>query len=512
MNRRWEGFFGDESHFAIRLALRPEPDPGYVDADLSSSWGGFQIWVEGKNLCAHADQGETLDSVHWYLLPLLEWLASSWDPLLHEERLPIEVGATTAIESLAASCAPSLALPDDVAQEQEDTWFDWWSRHSVRAAREGGPFPDLVLRRWRGEIEFSWGGTPLAGSDGLEFLASSGSARLPPAHVAEPLSAALSQLSEELLLRRPYSQRLNALTTQVGSVADAPRPQQRLAWLAGLRLAGASVFDSWAVVDAALHEGTEAARRAALTVREQFGVIHGSCQATLLFGAVAPDVTQNDVGRLAQLLLAQYAPGSESSTLSGLSRPRPVPPMTPPWQDGLELAEEFREALEIPDVEPVDLARILDHLDIELRHLELDDDSIRGVALASVDHRPTIVVNDNSPFAGSREATRFTIAHELCHFLVDRGLEGRQLAVASGHWAPRAIEQRANAFAAYLLMPPRGLWAHTLELGHPVSTAAGIEQLANVYQVSAHALIEHLPNVGLLTYTSRDRLLNARRQ
>ena len=45
------------------------------------------------------------------------------------------------------------------------------------------------------------------------------------------------------------------------------------------------------------------------------------------------------------------------------------------------------------------------------------------------------------------------IGHELCHLLHDRSF-GSRLVIVSGPWAPRAIEQRANAFAAWLLMPP----------------------------------------------------------
>ena len=41
-----------------------------------------------ENLCAHREDGEQVDSVHWYLLPLIEWFADNWNPLLHEERLP----------------------------------------------------------------------------------------------------------------------------------------------------------------------------------------------------------------------------------------------------------------------------------------------------------------------------------------------------------------------------------------------------------------------------------------
>src|SRR5260370_28969386 len=72
----WEMQAGDPAVFAFRLAFLPNP---YGDADRATSeeresWGAFSVWAHGENLCAHIEQGEILDSAHWYLLPLIEWL------------------------------------------------------------------------------------------------------------------------------------------------------------------------------------------------------------------------------------------------------------------------------------------------------------------------------------------------------------------------------------------------------------------------------------------------------
>lgn len=49
-----------------------------------------------------------------------------------------------------------------------------------------------------------------------------------------------------------------------------------------------------------------------------------------------------------------------------------------------------------------------------------------------------------------------TLAHELCHLLVDRS-KAAPLMIASTPWAPAEIERRANAFAAELLLPRAGM-------------------------------------------------------
>jgi hypothetical protein len=86
--------------------------------------GRLQLWVKGQDLCAHVDQGELLDGVHWYMLSFLEWLVAAWNPLLHEERLPNRNIGDTAIESLAITRnAPPLATELDISTWEQE-WYD----------------------------------------------------------------------------------------------------------------------------------------------------------------------------------------------------------------------------------------------------------------------------------------------------------------------------------------------------------------------------------------------------
>jgi len=159
MTVNWESLAGDTSRFARKVSLAPDPYGGRgVSEDTSSSWGAFELWVEGRNICAQTEEGESLTAVHWYLLPLFEWLVENWDPLLHEERLPIEVAGATAVGSLRNTAY--------AAVDQHSTgaagWQAWWSRHSLAAARAGGLFPDVGRSgRWcgshrRGGLMVSW--------------------------------------------------------------------------------------------------------------------------------------------------------------------------------------------------------------------------------------------------------------------------------------------------------------------------------------------------------------------
>ena len=91
MPTRWERLAGDTDVFAVKVAFMDDPDDGLgADEDQWRSWGAFQIWVRGANLCSHLEEGERVESVHWYLLPLLEWIACSWDPLLQRGTSPLQ--------------------------------------------------------------------------------------------------------------------------------------------------------------------------------------------------------------------------------------------------------------------------------------------------------------------------------------------------------------------------------------------------------------------------------------
>jgi hypothetical protein len=100
MTVKWERFEGNTDRFAVRLGFLVDPSPVAIAPEEALSWGSFQIWVDGQNLCAHIDQGESLQSVHWYLLDLLEWVAFNWDALFHEERLPNRNASETAVASM----------------------------------------------------------------------------------------------------------------------------------------------------------------------------------------------------------------------------------------------------------------------------------------------------------------------------------------------------------------------------------------------------------------------------
>lgn len=519
MTVRWEKFAGRTDVFAIRMSFSPDPDQGIaVASEDSASWGRLQLWVKGQNLCAHVDQGELLQGVHWYMLPFLEWLVEAWNPLLHEERLPNRNVEDTAARSLVVTRnAPALAAELDISIWEQE-WYAWYRRHALRAARSGGLFPNVVLRRLHDYAEISWDDEPSAGTpSGFRFSLGQGSALLHPEDVAGPLYELISAAVAYLRETTQASERLQVLEGRLQELSNPYQRESRLRWLAGLpahartvdrfKDAAAGQFKaSWERISSTLKGSWRGpAVEAALATEDTPLVLVGSCQAALLFGSVAPTVSEADVYTLAEVLIKQYSREDQNQELDKLSKEIPPDERSLIWEQGYDLAESLHDVLNLTG-DWVDVRTIIRNLRIHQLWRELDDTRIRGCSIVGPQHKPTIVINRSWRYSGNPAGVRFTIAHELCHLLYDRN-HGRRLAIASGPWAPRSIEKRANAFAAMFLMPPNLIEQAIADSPDPITEVAGARAVARKLRVGVVAAVEHLCNLTLMTEIERDELL-----
>lgn len=511
----WELQVGDTRRFAIRLAFGPDPHDGRgADRDLSLSWGSFQLWAEGRNLCAHMVEEERLYSVHWYLLPLIEWFAHNWNPLLHEERLPANNAGASAWVSLRNTRFPRPVVEADetLADEWYSCWQSWWHRHALRSASEGGLLPDVVFRRLRDSVEISWGDARSAGMPAdFGFSEYAGAVRLSPQEVAVPLYQVLSEAVGYLVSVNRESERLDALSHTLHLRSLAAQRRERLAWLAGLGTNLETVKQGFARVKQWLTD----ADATQLLEDEQADplVVVGSCQAALMFGCVAPDVRREDVLELAGIMVARHPGQFHPPSLAG------AVPVTQsddqPWSQGYGLAEDFIEEFGLSRClttdRHVNIEHLLELLGVDIVEASLTDESVRGVAVAGPRYRPCVATNQNCHWNADIKGRRFTLAHELCHILFDWEI-GRPLAMASGPWAPVDIERRANAFAAMLLMPTalvQEAIAHAVE---PIETPDGIREVANGLQTGFEATLRHVTNLGFIDEHDRRRIDIANRR
>lgn len=234
-------------------------------------------------------------------------------------------------------------------------------------------------------------------------------------------------------------------------------------------------------------------------------VVSGSCQAALWFGSSSPTLTDENAYALAERLLAAYAPQAASG-LDSLVRSEPLDDSVQPGAHGYDLAEDLLEHAPGLLVDTaIDIGGFLSKYGVSIVDIELADQGVRAVSFAGARHRATILINSAWDGNQRNSVRRFTMAHELCHLLHDRTY-GAQLAVASGPSAPLALEQRANAFAAMLLMPPAVLRRIDSSVPLNEATRESLAPVATRLGVPLSSLREHLYNVGIIDEIARGRL------
>jgi Zn-dependent peptidase ImmA (M78 family) len=499
----------------MRVEFVPNLDAGFASPEEDLSWGRMQIWVAGRNLCLHVDRSEVRKAVEWYLLPALEWLTESWDFLLHEQRPPVWNAGETAWQSLAVTNRPERlerAGSWDAAADEAHT--RWTSHHCLRASRFGGLFPDVVIRRLRDEVEFSWGEAAQVGApDGFRFLHGSGTANVPPEAVATPLFDVLRQAAEALFEEQPQSSRLLMLREQVAGLVNGDRQTGRTALLAGLGDSPENWLERWQALldrvqtDCSGHQ--DAIKRWFEPAAGNLLCVAGSCEASVMFGAASPTLTEKDVLTIATRLVKSSGKKSSARWTALAEQPQPLRAGDSPWNDGYRLAQEWTAKAKIRHKRggAVKVEEHLEKMGVTIEEIELDDAATAGLAVQPAQGAPHIFVNRRNPKCGFFSGRRFILAHELCHLLHDRA-HGRDLAMISGPWAPRDLEKRANAFAAALLMPPellkQGLNSD-VDLDYE-----GLLALAKRLSVSTDALAHHLANCRLISEANRDVLLEQR--
>ncbi len=506
--REWT--FGQRSQFALSIALSPDPDGGQAATIANTlSWGSFEIWVNGLNLCKHQDQGVTLDSVSWYLYPLFDWLVQSWDFLLHEERLPNRNDDRDAWLAMHRRADAPPAMDETASEQWDANWSEWWRRHCLLAARDGGLFPRVFIRRFRDTIEFSWGPGPIAGQpEHYFFHASHGYARIDTKLVDQCLCDILDSVTSYLAREAPEVDEFQELKRAYKKIVDGQRSRQRLAIACGFVDQGRADEDRFVEL-ARPFEKEEIDARWYTFIEGNYSssMVERLPPVALMFGCLSPTIKLDDVKTITHEIVNACRDGMESPKMQKHILEKPIrSTLQQPWDEGYELAETLHESLEIQVINDgsVDIESLYSYLGVRVSEIDLSDKTIRAVSMAGEHMTPTVAIN--MAYA-SQEAhvKRFTFGHELCHLLHDRSY-GTDLVIASGPWAPVDLEKRANAFAAMFLMPAELIEELSVSRQQNFEQARDVWSTANQLRVGYSALVEHLYNLSFISELTRDRL------
>ena len=148
---------------------------------------------------------------------------------------------------------------------------------------------------------------------------------------------------------------------------------------------------------------------------------------------------------------------------------------------------------------PVDVEKIAKNLGIRVEFIDFDKDEISGL-LVRKGKKTVLGVNRKH----SENRQRFTIAHEIGHFLlhktkpifVDELALHFRTQISGEGINPEEIE--ANALAAELLMPRQFIEEDVANID--VLNEKAIQDLAQKYKVSVEAFVFRLTNLGYKPY------------
>ena len=324
---------------------------------------------------------------------------------------------------------------------------------------------------------------------------------------AEALFRVLAAAVQELGRRFPESQRIENLGARVLSLTLPDRERNRMAWLAGLgddiekySRVSRAVDDVFATEDTHVREQIIGIRRPTPLL------VDGSAYARLLYGTISPATTLEDVVLLTRRIIDNYVKDAALwlSRLDIQLDLGDVRQLTP-GEQGSRLGQRACELLGGDTDGWVDVHSVVNNLDIEVSGIDLSDDEVRAVSVFGPTQRPHVFYNRRTRWGQSDAVQRFTLAHELCHLLLDRE-HGDELAIATGPWAPVGIEQRANAFAAAFLMPTWLLRDALAAANAPADDPETIRTVSASLRVSASSLIGRLYNLDEITFDDRIRL------
>lgn len=425
-------------------------DPASRQLELGQ--GTLVVRVAGELVWGTPDAAG-VHGVSWTWVDFLEHLARVWPRLLWQPMpFGFEPEAIGSFTALARERAAHLD-PDDAA-EHEQTAFDFAEAHDLAHGAPGIRLPSLWLLPEGKRV----------------CVATQGRTRwLPERDAVAPLEAFCTAIADRLGgVHHPRARAATAAWRERRRTDEDP----------------VELFTGWSA-DELAGLGAWLPPRA-----RPVGLV------TALARAVRGAMSPSDLKRVLQAVHAgepvapARVPPAFDGTLTGL-----------PHEQGFALAQWLRAQLDAGD-ERVDPQDLLKALGTRIVRLRLSSSRNIDALAAWVDRRhPVVILNEVGAHSRSKAGQRASLAHELCHLLVD-AQDSLPLAEAIGGPMPREVEQRARAFAAEFLAPRAAVASL-----HQGDAQATVKAAATRFGVSAEIAAWQLRNSGVaLSNAERSRL------
>jgi Zn-dependent peptidase ImmA (M78 family) len=406
--------------FDYDLTWESEPHGGAEHA----TWGRLLVRL-GEQLLWEDRAYDEARGIRWTWVDLLEHLAETWPWLLFEEGWPGEARIRDPKSFLADSRAWFEALPPHEAAEAEDTLFEFRHRHDLSMGVPGVVLPQLWIVRAGKQ---TWVGNTSA----MMSL---------PCEQVERVLTALGEAIAARLTAVPHDERASSAIA---------------AWSSRMDLRAAEV----AAISAGLSE-ERLMELAAGDLETTFEIASDASAANFvpneLLAAARMASPATDPAIVQTIIAAMRGIWKLNTAIVDQLSKRACTELQEHAQDqkpavlGYSLARWLRRELRLDADQRFDPKGLLQRWGIHVADFALDDDAIEAVACWGAAHGPAILINRRGRHSQRAPGQRATLAHEICHLLVDREA-ALPLAEVFGGAVSRPVEQRANAFAAEMLI------------------------------------------------------------
>lgn len=407
--------FGDGGALRIILEWRDDYES---DGPIGKTWGDLQLWVDGTLVWGQLDASGQIHGVTWNWIELLEFLGNAWPYLTEEEQLPItfdnhEERPKHLGELYGRAKYRWHKLNGQEVDAEDALLRDFLAVHDLTEALHGAQPPQLLLLRQGNQM--------LVATTRQEWTL--------------PFTVTMSTLEK---LSEAIIERLAHLKDQRSEIARS-RWESRDSMPAAKRLQIATGIDE-PLLDHVWPTNLEAANDRLYELKAAARMIGSKLPDDQLKAVLAkinslPNGKHLDLGVLHQKAsnLIEEQRANDSAI------------------QGYLLASMLREYLgcKTGKVEP---RNILINWGVSILDFKIESSRLDAIAVWGGKHAPTILLNTDGPRAKLPSGTRSTLAHEICHLLVDINGALPAAEVFGGN-IPYVIERRANAFAAELLLP-----------------------------------------------------------
>lgn len=423
-----------------------------------ATWGKLEVRLRDVVVWP-GDQSGGAQAVRWTWIELLETLADRWPWLKAEHGWPRGVFAETpndfASESRRAIDAALEPERSSVAQDLYD--FRW--RHDLSRGLQGIALPELwVVREGNGV----W-----LGSRGQTL-------RTTFATVLASIEALCERIAE-----------------RVRNIGD----ERARAALAAWRFRDKATLEQVVGIATGLSE-EDLEVISGGDLERTFEMRSGQVEATELAAAarmasvVAEPAALRVILRVMRDVNVRRCPDLDALSRDALAD-RKIWSADRAFAEGHELAQWLRGRLDNQHA-MIDPAGLLKQWNVAVRNVPFDAPEVDAVACWGPRHGPAILLNSAARRHGETR-TRATLAHEIAHLLVDRR-DALPLSEVMGGQVPPAVERRAGAFAAELLLP-RAIAKETFE-ADDAEPGVLLARLCRRYQVSKELAALQVLNSG----------------